>query len=135
MKKLVKMLLALLMVVGVAGCSSDETKTASSTVKGFGGDVTVSVSLKGDKLIEITAVGEAETPEIGGKALEELPKKMVEANSIEVDGISGATITSNAIKAAAKAAIAEAKGDEVKVSFKPGTYSGEASMGTLVPSK
>ena len=126
MKKLVKMLLALLMVVGVAGCSSDETKKASSTVKGFGGDVTVSVSLKGDKLIEITAVGEAETPEIGGKALEELPKKMVEANSIEVDGISGATITSNAIKAAAKAAIAEAKGDEVKVTFKPGTYSGEA---------
>ena len=101
-----------------------KTKTASSTVKGFGGDVTVSVSLKGDKLIEITAVGEAETPEIGGKALEELPKKMVEANSIEVDGISGATITSNVIKAAAKAAYRKAKGDEVKVSFKPGTYSG-----------
>ncbi|NLB23633.1 MAG: FMN-binding protein, partial [Clostridium sp.] len=77
----------------------------------------VTLSVEGEKIISIKAEGEKETKEIGGKALEELPKKILEANSLDVDTISGATTTSNAILTAAKAAYAEATGKEAKEGF------------------
>jgi len=42
-------------------------------------------------------------------ALKNVPEAIVKKNSVEVDGASGATITSNAIKEAVKAALANAK--------------------------
>lgn len=125
MKRLCGLLMTLLMVVSMVGCSSKST-TGTSTAKGFGGDVTVTVTLDGDKIIDVKASGEAETPEIGGRALEELPKKMIEANSTDVEIVSGATVTSNAVISAAKAAVSAAKGETSAISFNPGTYSGEA---------
>jgi fumarate reductase flavoprotein subunit len=41
---------------------------------------------------------------VGSRAIDQLPAKIVEANSTKVDGISGATVTSNAIKRAVKEA-------------------------------
>lgn len=104
-----------------------KTTTITKTAKGFGGDVTVTVTLEGDKITDVKAEGANETAGIGSNAIEQLPAKIVEANSADIDGISGATVTSDAIKTAVKAALAEANGEEIaSVSFTAGTYTGEA---------
>ena len=87
-----------------AGATGDFTGTA----KGFGGDVTVTLTLTDGKITGCTAEGKDETPGIGTLALEQLPAQIAETGSIAVDGVSTATITSNAIKEAAAAAITAA---------------------------
>mgnify|MGYP000479607801 CR=1 FL=1 len=87
-----------------AGVSGDFTGTA----KGFGGDVSVTLTLTDSKITGCTAEGADETQGIGTLALEQLPGQIAETGSIAVDGVSGATITSNAIKEAAAAAITAA---------------------------
>ena len=87
-----------------AGATGDFTGTA----KGFGGDVTVTLTLTDGKITGCTAEGADETEGVGSKAIEQLPGEIAESGSIEVDGVSGATITSNAIKEAAAAAITAA---------------------------
>ena len=128
MKKLCMLMLAAVLALGVVGCSSPaKTTTITKTAKGFGGDVTVTVTLEGDKITDVKAEGANETAGIGSNAIEQLPAKIVEANSADIDGISGATVTSDAIKTAVKAALAEANGEEIaSVSFTAGTYTGEA---------
>ncbi|MEA5094856.1 FMN-binding protein [Sedimentibacter saalensis] len=78
----------------------------TGTAKGFGGDVTVTVVVDGDDIVSVEAVGDSETNGIGSNAIDQLPAKIVEADSTEVDGVSGATVTSNAIKEAVNAALA-----------------------------
>ena len=87
-----------------AGVSGEFTGTA----KGMGGDVTVTLTLTDGKITGCTAEGKDETPGIGTMALEQLPGAIAESGSIAVDGVSTATITSNAIKEAAAAAITAA---------------------------
>ena len=126
-KKIISLITASCLIMAATGCQKGaDAKEFSSTSKGYGGDVRVTLSVEGEKITSIKAEGEKETKEIGGKALEELPEKILEANSLDVDTISGATTTSKAILTAAKAAYAEATGKEVKEGFKPGTYEGEA---------
>ena len=108
-----------------------------STAKGFGGDVTVSVTLEGGRIVDVKAVGDKETAGVGSRAIDELPGKMIEANSTDVEAVTGATITSGAIKAAAAQALAQAAGTETAtepVHMTPGTYRGEAKgmNGTIV---
>lgn len=131
-RKILSILLCVMMVMSIAGCSKEaasevKTETYTKVAKGFGGDVTVTVTLKDGVISDVKAEGPNETNGIGSKAIEELPKLMVAANSADVDGITGATITSNAVKSAARAALKEANGEvETALSFTPGTYSGEA---------
>ena len=87
-----------------AGATGDFTGTA----KGFGGDVTVTLTLTDGKITGCTAKGADETKGVGSKAIEQLPAAIAESGSIAVDGVSTATITSNAIKEAAAAAITAA---------------------------
>ena len=87
-----------------AGVSGDFTGTA----KGMGGDVTVTLTLEDGKITDCTAEGKDETPGIGTLALEQLPAQIAETGSIAVDGVSTATITSDAIKEAAAAALTAA---------------------------
>lgn len=80
-------------------------------------------------ITEVTAVGGKETAGIGSQAIDTLPGAILEAQSAEVDGVSGATMTSGAIKQAAAQAIAQAMGEEAApeaLSMKPGTYTAEA---------
>lgn len=78
----------------------------TGTAKGFGGDVTVTVVVDGDDIVSVEAVGASETQGVGSNAIDQLPAKIAEADSTEVDGVSGATVTSNAIKEAVNAALA-----------------------------
>ena len=87
--------------------AADEV-TATGEAQGLGGPVTVEVTAIADKIIKLVATGDKETVGIGTKALEELPEKILSANSLNVDAISGATITSDAIKEAAKKALESA---------------------------
>ena len=87
-----------------AGATGDFTGTA----KGFGGDVTVTLTLTDGKITGCTAEGADETKGVGSKAIEQLPAAIAESGSIAVDGVSGATITSTAIKEAAAAALTAA---------------------------
>ena len=75
---------------------------------GIGGPVKVMITLDSGKIIDVQVEGARETPGIGSKAIEQLPAKMISGNTIQVDAISGATITSNAIKEAAKKALESA---------------------------
>ncbi|MFR6474373.1 MAG: flavocytochrome c [Faecalibacterium sp.] len=99
-----------------AGVSGDFTGTA----KGMGGDVTVTLTLEDGKITGCTAEGKDETPGIGTLALEQLPTQIAETGSIAVDGVSTATITSNAIKEAAAAALTAAglNADDYKIEVK-----------------
>jgi len=123
--------LAMAAVVGVSlfgyGCGSKSASTAGGvsgdfigTAKGMGGDVTVTLTLEDGKITGCTAEGKDETPGIGTLALEQLPAQIAETGSIAVDGVSTATITSNAIKEAAAAALTAAglNADDYKIEVK-----------------
>ena len=84
-----------------------EGETLTGTAKGFGGDVTVTLTMDGDKIVAASIEGKDETPTVGGAALEELEKKIVEAGSADFDAVSGATVTSTGVQDAVKAALAK----------------------------
>lgn len=111
MKKAVSLILVLLMVTSLFGCASQPTEqpaaaeTLTGTGEGFGGEVTVTVTKEGDKITKVEAAGANETAGIGSEAIDELPAKIVEANSADVDVVAGATITSKAIIYAVKNAL------------------------------
>jgi fumarate reductase flavoprotein subunit len=81
-------------------------------------------------ITKVTSEGPDETENIGGAALEELDKQVLEKQSADIDGVSGATVTSNGYKEALALAMAQAKGEEVtsgELSFAPGTYEGHGT--------
>lgn len=86
---------------------TDNGKVLNGTAKGYGGDVTVTVTVVEDDIVSVEAVGEKETQGVGSRAIEELPEKIEAADSTEVEGVSGATVTSNAIKEAVNKALAD----------------------------
>ena len=87
-----------------AGVSGDFTGTA----KGFGGDVSVTLTLTDGAITGGTAEGKDETQGVGSEAIAKMPGEIAESGSIAVDGVSGATVTSTAIKEAAAAALTAA---------------------------
>ena len=96
--------------------------------EGFGGELKLSVEFSGNKIDAITVTENAETPTVGGAALEELVAQALEKQSAEIDGVASATITTDAFKAALNKAIAAATGAETEQGeVKDGTYEGEAS--------
>ena len=106
-------------VVGAAGilaaCGGKSTSTAAAasvtktgTGKGFGGDIVATLTVESDGTVsDCKLEGASETESIGGAALEELAKQVVAANGAEIDGVSGATLTTNGVKDAVTAALAE----------------------------
>ena len=107
-----KILLAVAMVVVVAAgllvYTASNGTTSVGTAKGFGGDVTVTLTLADGKITGCTAEGKDETEGVGSTAIDQLPGAIAESGSIAVDGVAGATVTSNAIKEAAAAALTAA---------------------------
>lgn len=85
--------------------SAEETLTGSA--KGFGGEIKATLTVADGKITACALEGADETPEIGGKALEDLEKQIVAANGYEIDGVAGATVTTKAVKNAVAAALGE----------------------------
>ena len=110
MKKWVSCLLSLALVLGgaVALAEGFTAGTYTGTAQGFGGDVTATVTLSETEITDIQVIGDQETDGLGSVAIEQLPPKMLEAQSPNVDAMSGATVTSNAIIEAVTAALSQA---------------------------
>ena len=85
-----------------------EQVTATGAGRGMGGDVVVEVVAGAATIYSITVVEHNETPGIGTPAIDELPAAIVEAQSLLVDGVAGATLTSNAIKDGVREALESA---------------------------
>ena len=103
-KRIVALLTVLCMMLSVVPAMADAV-TGEATAKGFGGDVKVTVTVDNGVITAVTAEGADETPAIGGVAMEKLSAAMVDNNTINVDVMTSATVTSNAVLAAAADAI------------------------------
>ena len=110
-------LFILLMVAAMLVPMAVLAQSGSATAKGFGGEVEVKLVVADGVITELTAAGDDETPGVGTMALEQLPDKILASNSLDVDLVAGASVTSKAVLEAAAAALEAAgivEGDLVK---------------------
>ena len=118
-KKFLSVFLACAMALTFVACGNNENKNSNAnntfvagtyegTAKGFGGEIKATIKLSDSKIEEIVVVGDKETPTIGGVAIESMPQDMLAKQIANVDIVSGATVTSNAVIEAVTAAFASA---------------------------
>lgn len=81
----------------------------TGTGKGRGGDMEVTVTITDGKISDIVVNSHAESSDIGAPALDKLIQNAIAANSAEIDGASGATMTSDGFREAVAQALAKAK--------------------------
>ena len=98
-----------LMAGPVAAAMADGTYTGVG--QGKNGDVTVELQVTGGKLAAVRVVKNVETPGISDAAMTQFPQRVVDAQSLNVDAVSGATLTSDGIRNAVADAIRKAGGD------------------------
>lgn len=135
MKKLINSIIVAMLVLA-SGCSSSKKVTNegiytagvySASAKGFGGNVTVTITVDSNSITAVEIDGADETENVGQASFDEFKEQIISAQSAEIDGVSGATFTSDAVKEATASALATAKGEEIgtddSVSFTAGTYS------------
>jgi fumarate reductase flavoprotein subunit len=101
--------------------------TYTSSADGFGGKVTVTMTFSDTEILEVIAEGPDETQGVGTNAIEQLPDLIKEAQSADIDGISGCTVSSTALLAAAKDCIAQAMGTSGEGGYTAGTYTEKVS--------
>ena len=130
MKRTLSLLLAFVMVLGLAACggnTAQETTAAATaaseeagiytpgtytgTAAGKNGDVKVEVTFSANAIDSVKVVEHSETAGISDGAIENIPAAIVENQSLAVDTVSGATVTSDAILKAVADAVAQAGGD------------------------
>lgn len=80
----------------------------TATVDGQEGTMTVKTTIAGGRIAAVEVVENAETQAIAAGALENIPAKIVEANSVDVDAVAGASLTSGRIKKAVALCLEEA---------------------------
>lgn len=122
--KTLALLLSMTMLFSACGSAKTDNKagdskeaavgetTGEGTAAGHNGDLKAVVTFDGDKIAKIDLTHE-ETEGLGDKAADKLVEEIVANNSINVDTVSGATVTSTAVIEAVKTAI-EASGRDVK---------------------
>ena len=138
MKKLLMLVTSLMMATSLIACSSSSSSnkdaiykagTYEASAQGMG-NVTVKVTVDETSITAIEADVSNETESIGQAAKDDIVNEIIEKQSTEIDGVSGATITTNAIKSAVKQALSEASlTDSSASSFDAkvadGTYTGK----------
>ena len=82
--------------------------TYTATVDGQSGPMTVVTTIEGGKIAAVEVTENNETPTIAAAALESIPAKIVETNSVDVDGVSGASLTSGRIMKAVAECLTQA---------------------------
>ncbi len=101
--------------VSAAGNMSYTPGTYTASARGISSDVVVTMTFSENSITDIQIDVSGETPNIGGVIGDEMGQKILGAQSASVDGVSGATITADAIKAAAADCISQASGQAVTV--------------------
>jgi len=104
---------ALSLAVSAASCR-DAAPARGSTVRGYGGPLTLSAEADDDGGFALTVVSHSETAGIGDLALKSVVEKMNDKQTLAVDALSGATVTSSAAVACAEKELA-AKGFDVEL--------------------
>lgn len=119
MKKLI--ILAAVILLCAAGCAKDSATDAGTKFKagtytgegaGFHGALKVEVEVSDEEILSVVVTEHGETPGFGTNAVDQLPGIIVDAQSLSVDVVSGATFSSNAILEAVEAALLEAGASE-----------------------
>lgn len=116
MKRKISSLLAAVMLVTFAatGCQAGPELTAGSytgVALGRKGEIVVEVQMDDSSITNIEIVSHRETPVISDETIAKLPQAIVDAQSLEVDTFTGATITAFGVKNAVRDAIEQAGGD------------------------
>ncbi|NCB32363.1 MAG: FAD-dependent oxidoreductase [Erysipelotrichia bacterium] len=147
MKKTVKGILSALMALSMVGCSASTAAGGkfkagkyTGTGKGNNGDITVEVTLSSDAITDIKVTDQKETAGISDDAIANIPQEIIDAQSVNVDTISGATHSSEGIIEAVTKALESAGVDvstlgnatasehkNVPVAYTAGTYTGTGS--------
>lgn len=107
------------------------------SANGMGGAVKVAVTVSGGKITAVEVVEHSETAGISDPAIEQMPAKIVDAQSTDVDAVAGATVTSEAIKEAVKAALSGEETQEkaeLEITIEPDVIVVGAGMAGLVAS-
>lgn len=113
----VAMALCLMVYLNTAGSlpgaentvAADGSYTAAA--EGFGGgEVTVTLTIADGRISAVEIDTASQTPSIGGVAGEQLAEAILAAGSANVDAVSGATLTCNAIIEATEDCLAQARG-------------------------
>ena len=124
-KRVVILVTLVLSLVFAASIAMGEAETFVGSASGYGGSIRVTISVVDGALTELTATGKGETEGIGTTAVEKMAVAMLENKTWDVDLISGATITGEAMKTAAQQAMEQA--GLLNASAEPETFVGSAS--------
>ncbi len=114
MRQLICLFLALAMLFGVTAAAEAPEGTLftpgtyTAEAQGIFAPVTVQVTVTENKIVGVTINAKGETPELGGLAAEKMTEAIIKAQTPNVDALSGATVTSNAIIKAAGDALLQA---------------------------
>ena len=105
MKKLLVLLCTLLMAISLTACGDKSSNkmvagTYERTVNGMHGPITVSLTVDDSKILEAKILDNMESPGVGDKAATMMADRIVETQSLDVDKVSGATITSSIVLSA-----------------------------------
>jgi len=101
--------------------------TYTAAIAGQNGPVKVEVTTSADKILSVKIIDQKETEGIGSKAVAALPSDIVKAQSADVQGIAGASVSSAAIKKAVQECLNQAQGKKAApLALKNGTFEGKA---------
>lgn len=106
MRSMGKTILCLMAALSMVACAAG-AEEHTGEAEGYGGTLKVRVTMDGQRLTSVTVTEHHETEGVGTRAIDEMPAAMVAAGTWQVDGVSGATVTSNALKAAVQDAMGE----------------------------
>ena len=104
--------------------------TYEGTAEGISSTVKVTMTFSDSAVTDVVVDTSGETASFGAAAADELREQLLAAGSAEIDGVSGSTITSDAVMKAAKSCYAQAKGEAVVASVQLPTGDENDWLGT-----
>ena len=104
--------------------------TYEGTAEGISSTVKVTMTFSDSAVTDVVVDTSGETASFGAAAADELREQLLAAGSVEIDGVSGSTITSDAVMKAAKSCYAQAKGEAVVSSVQLPTGDANDWLGT-----
>ncbi|MFQ9943381.1 MAG: FAD-binding protein [Faecalibacterium sp.] len=104
--------------------------TYEGTAEGISSTVKVTMTFSDSAVTDVVVDTSGETASFGAAAADELREQLMAAGSAEIDGVSGSTITSDAVMKAAKSCYAQAKGEAVVSSVQLPTGDANDWLGT-----
>lgn len=135
LKKLFSLLLCFILVMSMAACTKEVSKTPISgaykagtytaTAKGHNGDVKVEVVFDDNSIVSVKVLEHKESPGISDTPIDRIPSQIAEKQTLAIDTVSGATFTSDAILIAVEDCVKQAGGDVDKLKAVVATEEGK----------